>query len=121
MLKEQPTTEDGAFCRRDQTIWADDMYMSVPFLCRYSALSGDPAGMEMCVRQLLKYRQLLYLPAQGLMAHMMCLRHGKNNQIPWCRGNGWVIFSLSELLMKLPEDHPRREELTAFFRDLTEG
>ena len=121
MLKEQPTTEDGAFCRRDQTIWADDMYMSVPFLCRYSALSGDPAGMEMCVRQLLKYRQLLYLPAQGLMAHMMCLRHGKNNQIPWCRGNGWVIFSLSELLMKLPEDHPRREELTAFFQDLTKG
>lgn len=121
MLHEQPQTEDGAFCRRDQTIWADDMYMSVPFLCRYSVLLDDPAAIEMCVRQLLKYRELLYLPAQKIMAHMMCLRHDKNNQIPWCRGNGWVIFSLSELLMKLPQDHPRRAALVSFYRDLTEG
>ena len=121
MLKEQPRTEDGAFCRRDQTIWADDMYMSGPFLCRYSAMTGDPAGIDTCAAQLLKYRDLLYLPSQKLMAHMMCLRKGKNNGIPWSRGNGWVIFSLSELFLKLQEDHPDREPLLAFFRDLTEG
>lgn len=121
MLKEQPTTEDGAFRRRDDTIWVDDMYMSVPFLCRYSVLFDDPAGLEMAVRQLLKYRDLLFMPSRKLMAHMMCLRHGKNNGIPWSRGNGWVIFSLSELFLKLPENHPKRRELIAFFRDLTEG
>ena len=37
------------------------------------------------------------------------------------RGNGWVIFSLSELLQVLPLDHPDREELTAFFRRLCAG
>jgi rhamnogalacturonyl hydrolase YesR len=121
MLKEQPQTEDGAYCRRDQTIWVDDMYMSVPFLCRYSNLFSDPAGTEMCVRQLLKYKELLYMPSQKIMAHMMCLRHGKNNQIPWCRGNGWVIFSLSELLMTLSENHPQREQLITFYQELTKG
>ncbi len=121
MLHEQPRTEAGAFRRRDDTVWADDMYMSVPFLCRYSMLTGDPAGIDTCADQLLKYRDLLFMPSRKLMAHMMCLRHGKNNGIPWSRGNGWVIFSLSELFGKLPEDHPKRAQLLAFFRDLTEG
>ncbi len=121
MLKEQPRTETGAFCRRDQTVWADDMYMSVPFLTRYSALTGDPAGIDTAAEQLLKYRDLLFMPSQKRMAHMMCLRRGKNNGIPWSRGNGWVIFSLSELFLKLPEDHPDRAPLLVFYRELTEG
>ncbi len=121
MLEEQPRTESGAFRRRDQTVWADDMYMSGPFLCRYSALTGDPAGIDTCADQLLKYRDLLYMPSRKLMAHMMCLTQGRNNGIPWSRGNGWVIFTLSELFLKLPENHPEREALLAFYRDLTDG
>ena len=62
MLREQPRTAEGAFRRRDDTVWADDMYMSVPFLCRYSAWTGDPAGLDTCADQLLKYRDLLCLP-----------------------------------------------------------
>ena len=69
----------------------------------------------------LRYRRLLYMPKKKIMAHMMCLRHGKNNGIPWSRGNGWVIFSLSELLMVLPEDHPDHAALLQHFIDLTEG
>ncbi len=121
MLKEQPRTESGAFCRRDLTVWADDMYMSGPFLCRYSLLTGDPAGIDTCADQLLKYRDLLYMPSQKRMAHMMCLRRDGNNGIPWSRGNGWVVFTLSELFLMMPENHPDREPLLAFFRDLTEG
>ncbi len=121
MLEEQPTTEDGAFRRRDNTIWADDMYMSGPFLCRYSAMTGDHAGMDFFAEQILKYKELLFMPEKGVMAHMLCLDHGKNNRIPWCRGNGWVIFSLSELLMRLPKRHARRDALEAFFRELTDG
>lgn len=121
MLHEQPRTGDGAFCRRDDTMWADDMYMSVPFLCRYSALSGDPSGFETCAAQLLAYRDLLLIPQKRIMSHMRCLRAGKANGIPWSRGNGWVLFSLSELLMKLPMKHEKRKELLDFFLTLTEG
>ena len=55
------------------------------------------------------------------MAHMRCLIHGENNGIPWSRGNGWVIFSLSELLQVLPLEHPRRPALLEFFNQLTQG
>lgn len=50
---------------------------------------------------------------------MMCLRHRQNNRIPWCRANGWILFSLSELLMKLAQDHPQRgarEEAQVFLQ-----
>lgn len=121
MMAEQPRTKQGAFCRRDDTIWADDMYMSVPFLCRYSEMTGDPRPLSFAADQMLHYRDLLFMPDEGVMAHMRCLIHRENNGIPWSRGNGWVIFSLSELLEVLPQDHPRREALLQFFRALTEG
>lgn len=121
MMQEQPCTPEGAFCRRDDTIWADDMYMSVPFLCRYYGMTGDAAPLDFAARQLLHYRELLFLPEKQVMAHMRCLIHGQNNGIPWSRGNGWVIFSLSELLMVLPEAHPQRDALLSFFRELTAG
>ncbi len=121
MLREQPRTRDGAFRRRDDTVWADDMYMSGPFLCRYAAITGQQAPLDDYAAQQLKYRELLFLPEKKVMAHMMCLRHGKNNGIPWSRGNGWVIFSLSELLMRLDPAHPLYDALIRHFNDLTEG
>ena len=121
MLREQPRTFDGAYCRRDDTIWADDMYMSGPFLIRYSMLTGNMEGMNMCAEQLLKYRELLFMPEKQLMSHMRCLRNMKSNRIPWSRGNGWVLFTLSELLQRLPADHANRTELIAFFRELPAG
>ena len=121
MMQEQPCTPAGAFCRRDDTIWADDMYMSVPFLCRYHEMTGDLAPLDFAARQLLHYKDLLFLPEKQVMAHMRCLIHGENNGIPWSRGNGWVIFSLSELLTVLPQAHPQRPALLQFFRELTHG
>lgn len=121
MTKEQPLEEHGAFCRRDRTLWADDMYMSVPFLCRYAERSGDESYMDFAARQMLLFRELLFMPEKGLMSHMRCLIHDRSNGIPWSRGNGWVIFSLSELLMRLRADHPERMRLISFFRELTEG
>ena len=77
--------------------------------------------MDAFAEQLLLYRESMLIRESQLMSHIYCLRSGKANRIPWSRGNGWVIFSLSELLERLPENHPRRRELTVFFGELTEG
>lgn len=121
MMQEQPCTNAGAFCRRDDTIWADDMYMSVPFLCRYGEMTGDNAPIDFAAKQMLLFRELLFMPEKGLMAHMRCMIHDQHNGIPWSRGNGWVIFSLSELLGVLPPEHPKRRALLEFFTELTTG
>ena len=121
MMEEQPCTDEGAFKRRDDTVWADDMYMSVPFLCRYAGMTGETGPLDFAARQMLLYRQMLFMEDKKVMAHMRCLRHGQHNGIPWSRGNGWVIFSLSELLEALPETHCLRPQLLQFFLQLTEG
>jgi unsaturated rhamnogalacturonyl hydrolase len=41
--------------------------------------------------------------------------------VPWGRGNGWTLFSLSELLAVLPQDHPLRPDVLKMFRELCEG
>ncbi len=121
MMERQPRLADGTFVRRDDTLWADDLYMSVPFLCRYGVLTGDARYLDECARQFAGFRRHLYMPEKRVMAHMKCMRRNRKNGIPWSRGNGWVLFSLSELLERLPADHPSRESLLQFFSELSQG
>lgn len=55
------------------------------------------------------------------MSHVYDFGIDKPTKIAWGRGNGWVIFSLSELLAVLPDDHAQRGELLQFFNELSEG
>ncbi|PAD80214.1 glycoside hydrolase family 88/105 protein [Paenibacillus campinasensis] len=127
MLTQLERREDGAFYRLCEgeysanTMWADDLYMSGPFLIRYSQATGDPAAMNEAARQFLLYRRYLFMEDQGVMSHVYDFKYGKPTRIPWGRGNGWVLFSLSELLERLPEDHKDREDLLTMFRELSAG
>ena len=128
ILNKQDRREEGCFWRREMmhhfhngTLWADDLYMSVPFLCRYSKFKNDPAILETAAMQFEGFRKYLYMEDKKLMAHVFDFRRNKNNGIPWGRGNGWTFFSLTELLMALPEKHPKREKLIEFYRELASG
>ncbi|MGD0034411.1 glycoside hydrolase family 88 protein [Paenibacillus illinoisensis] len=125
---EQERLEDGAFYRvrgsgemRHETMWCDDLYMSTPFLMRYGQLTGNTAYWDDAVNQFLLFRQYLYIPEQQIMSHVYDFVRGRATGIPWGRGNGWVLFSLTELLSILPQDHARRSELLSFYRDLCQG
>lgn len=124
----QDRLADGAFYRKhsfhsfmEGTLWADDLYMSVPFLCRYYQLTGAARYLDDAAGQLLHYRRYLYLPERQIMSHVFDVKFGKATGVPWGRGNGWVAFSFSELLAVLPENHPQRPELLRIFNDLCEG
>lgn len=120
----QARLDDGAFYRPKgvhPTMWADDQYMSIPFLCRYARAAGDTACIEDAVRQVLLFRKHLYIPEKKVMSHVLDFTIGKPTMIPWGRGNGWTLFSISELLEYLPEDHENRAELLEYFKELCEG
>lgn len=119
---------DGAFYRvnpehllMDETIWADDLYMSVPFLCRYYRLTGRQEFIDDAARQLILYHKYLYRPDKKIMSHVYDVKHRKATEVSWGRGNGWVAFSYSELLKFLPEEHELRGELLKNFNELCEG
>jgi len=127
MLRRLERKEDGAFYRvcegeyAENTLWADDLYMSAPFLVRYYLRTGERSALDEAVQQFLLYKQYLFMPELKLMSHVHDFKHGQATGVPWGRGNGWTVFSLSELLAVVPEEHPERERLLRFFNELCEG
>ena len=55
------------------------------------------------------------------MSHVYDFKYEKMTGVPWGRGNGWVVFSLTELLEKLPENHALRDELIEFLNTLCQN
>ncbi len=121
-----PKLPDGTFCRRGNgpydtdTIWADDLYMGSSFLIRFWKRYGAGEALEMAADQFLLYARRLMLPG-NVLSHVYDLTRDLKTGIPWGRGNGWALFSLSELLEAMPEAHPKREALLTLFRQLSGG
>jgi len=126
MLNKLEKREDGTMYRLQHgvhrnTLWADDMYMSVPFLIRYYELTGDEKYINFAADQFLLFKKYIFMNDEKLMSHIYNFEFNIKNNIPWGRGNGWVLFSLSEILEKMAKDHPKRPEILEFFRELSEG
>ncbi|WP_342556528.1 glycoside hydrolase family 88 protein [Paenibacillus sp. FSL H8-0548] len=119
--------EDGAFYRicageyAENTMWADDLYMSTPFMRRYALRYGDDSFLRDAARQFLLYKEYLFMPEERIMSHVYDFKYGTATGVPWGRGNGWVVFSLSELLEALPQNDPDRPALLAFYNELCSG
>ena len=124
----QDRFEDGAFQRKEMmhhfhngTMWADDLYMSTPFLIRYYQLTGEQKYIDDAANQFFGFKKRLWIPEQRVMSHVYDINRELATGVPWGRGNGWTLFSLTELLQVLPEDHEKRDELLAFYREMAEG
>ena len=128
MMERQHRLESGVFCRNDsylpimnETVWADDMYMSIPFLCRYYRFVRDDRYLEEAVNQTVEFDRLLYMADRGIYSHIYDIHYGVQTKVPWGRGNGWAAFSLSELLAVMEKGHPRYQEIAAIFRRICCG
>ena len=96
----------------EMTIWADDLYMSVPFLARMGKLTGDNSYYDDAIDQVIKFTNHLWDDKTGLYFHSWYGDIKENSIAHWGRANGWVAMAQVELLKFLPKDYPRREEIT---------
>lgn len=111
---------DGTF-RRSETMWADDTFMSLPFLARVGEVFEDSSYFEQCIRQMKGFYQRLYWKEKKLFSHIYFIQDQKPNKVAWGRGNGWVFLTLSELLERIPTDFPERNWLVDIFSEFAEG
>lgn len=93
-----PRMEDGTYYRRD-TMWADDLYMSCPFLVRMGRLTGDDEWYRKAQSQIRGFKKRLYMEEEHLFSHIYFTGRRAANRVPWGRGNGWVVWTLTEFLM----------------------
>ena len=103
---------DGTLARQrpqPESLWADDLYMSVPALAQMGALTGDRAWFDDAVKQVLQFHSYLWDPQAGLYTHGRHMNQPLNPEFYWARANAWAMLASVELLDVLPKDHPGRE------------
>lgn len=114
ILTKQQRLPDGTLSRpqpRNATLWADDLYMSVPFLARMGKLTGDNKYFDDAIKQVENFNKYLYDPTTGLFFHCWYSDVAMNGVARWGRCNGWIAMAQTQLLNNLPVNHPKRQEL----------
>lgn len=110
---------DGTLARNrplHDTLWLDDLYMSVPALAQMGALTGEQKYFDDAVKQVLQFSARMFVPAASLYRHGWVQAMEPHPTFHWGRANGWAIVAMAELLSVLPEDHPGRAAVLAQYR-----
>lgn len=100
--------EDGTLARNrplPNTIWLDDLFMSVPALAQMGKLSGEQVYFDESVKQVVQFSERMFNKDKGLYMHGWVQGMQPHPQFHWARANGWALMTLVELLEVLPEEH----------------
>ena len=130
-----PRNSDGGFWHaktvsRNWQLWADGVFMSLPFLVRYGQMFGDSTYTNAeATKQMLIYYKHLNDPATGLLWHAYD-ESGKQtwadptthqSGFHWGRAFGWYAMTLIELLEVMPKNQPQRADLIAIINQLAKA
>lgn len=110
---------DGTLARNrplPDTLWLDDLYMSVPALAQMGVLTGEQKYFDDAVKQILQFSARMFMPENGLYRHGWVQDMTPHPAFHWARANGWAIVAMTELLSVLPENHPGRAAVLAQYR-----
>ncbi len=130
-----PRTKDGGFWHantqsRQWQLWADGVFMSLPFLARYGQMFGDSKyANDEATTQMLIYYQHLNDPVTGLLWHaydesgaQSWANHETHQSgYHWGRAIGWYGMTLIELLEILPKNHLQRNALIEIVQQLAKA
>ena len=115
---------DGTLARSrplPNSLWLDDLYMSVPCLAQAGKLTGDARYFDDAAKQVLQFAERMFVPERGLFMHGWVQEMEPHPVFHWARANGWAIMAMVELLEVLPEDHRDRTRLLELFRAHARG
>lgn len=105
---------DGTLARNrplPNSLWLDDLYMSVPALAQMGKLTGERKYFDDACRQILQFSQHMFNEDKGLYMHGWILGMEPHPEFYWGRCNGWALLAMTELLDVLPPGHPDRNKI----------
>lgn len=124
LRKGEPRLADGTIARiwpHVNTIWADDAFMAVSFLSRMGQLTGDNSYFDDAAKQIINYTKYLWCPEKNIYYHCYHTDNGEHGVAHWSRANGWVFMAQADLLSRMPENHPMRDQVLNIFRQQASG
>lgn len=124
LMYAEPRLEDGTIARlwpHENTIWADDLFMGVAFLCRMGKMTGNTKYFDDAANQVLNYTKYLWHPEKQIYYHCYHTDTKEHGVAHWSRANGWILMAQADLLTMLPKDHPKRQALIENFKQQVSG
>ena len=124
IMNDAERLADGTWARLNPdslTVWADDLFMGSILLARMADIDNQPAYMDEAVKQAIQIHGYLNDEESGLYWHGYFDATGEKSSSRWGRANGWTMMAKTELLLTLPDDHPRRQELLDIFQSHAAG
>ncbi|MFD2967935.1 glycoside hydrolase family 88/105 protein [Sphingobacterium bambusae] len=116
--------KDGTLARnrpQPNTLWLDDLYMSLPALAQMGQLTGDAKYTEEAIKQFWLFTDKMFVKEKGLYRHGWVQDMDPHPAFHWARANGWALLTKVELLQVLPEQHPARAALLEQFKKHVAG
>lgn len=120
----QARLEDGTLCRPEPekwTIWADDLFMSVPLIVKYGVLNNQKKYFDDAAKQIINFNNYLFDEQAGLYKHAWFSKTKEKSKIFWGRANGWIIWAESEAMKYIPKNHPAYKKIEIIFKKHLEG
>lgn len=124
VLNKQSRLSDGTLCRPEPerwTIWADDLFMSVPLLVRMGIITNQNKYFDEAAKQIINFNKYLSDPATNLYKHGWFSKTNQQSKIFWGRANGWVLWAESDALNYLPKDNKYYIEVERIFINQIKG
>ncbi|TDH29093.1 glycosyl hydrolase [Segetibacter sp. 3557_3] len=114
LTQDRARLKDGTFVRafpHEMTLWADDLYMSVPFLARMGKMTGEAKYFSDAIRQVVNFNKYLWDAEKEIYWHTWYSDLKRNGVAHWGRCNGWIMLATIHLLDHLPARHQQRQHL----------
>jgi rhamnogalacturonyl hydrolase YesR len=124
VIYDQKKLEDKTFSRLEPvafTVWADDLFMSVPLILRYAKLTNNEKLYDLAALQVINFNKYLFDPPTRLYKHSYFVVEKKTSEVFWGRANGWVAWATSDALLNLPESHKDFKKILKIFQNHIKG
>ena len=124
IMNKEYRLADGTFARNSpqhNTVWLDDMYMSIPAIVNMGKLTGDYKYFDEAVKQVMQFSERMFIKEKGLYRHGWVESMKDHPVFHWGRANGWAILTTVEVLDALPENYPGRDKVLALLQAHIKG
>ncbi|TKB97702.1 glycoside hydrolase family 88/105 protein [Pedobacter cryophilus] len=124
ILTKEFRLSDGTLARnrpQPNTLWLDDLYMSLPAIVQMGVLTGDNKYFDEAVKQYQLFSQRMFNKEKGLYMHGWVEGMDPHPQFHWARANGWGLMTKVELLEALPKNHLGRALIMEMYKAHVKG
>jgi unsaturated rhamnogalacturonyl hydrolase len=127
-----PRTKDRGFWHKqiyEHQMWLDGIFMGCPFMAEYAQVTKDARWFDEAAHQIVTIANHTYDQRTGLYFHgwdesrkqQWANKQTGTSPHVWGRAVGWYVMGIVDTLERLPQNHPRRSEVLAIFRNLADA